>query len=421
MNTSTKVRGMRDLYPPEYAVIRRLEQVWTTIGSSFGYEEYEAPILESMGLYLKKTSEELIKKQSYTVVDRRGKTLLMRPELTPSLARMIAQKEQELIFPIRWQSFGQFFRYEKPQRGRTRGFYQWNLDLIGSESILADLEVLLIAQRSLSDLGLTAGDVTIRISNRRVLSDLMTRHLGINASIVPLIYPILDRLDKIGLEAGLAGLAEEGVSAPMAEKLIELMACGDWNTNPWFARLKQCLDETGVSDWFEIDLRIIRGLDYYTGLVFEAWSRDGLARALFGGGRYDGLAELAGSSRKLPAVGFAVGDVAITEVLREKGLVSDKGSVPVDVLVTVFGPDGAMDAIRAADALRSEGLRASVYPDGAKKLAKQLDYARRTEIRFVAIIGPEEASRGVVSVKDLLSGDQKSVTAEECGRWIAEL
>ncbi len=411
---------MRDLYPQDFAAIRRLERVWTSIGSSYGYQEYEAPILESMELYLQKSSEELIQKQSYTVIDRKGKTLLMRPELTPSLARMIAQREEQLVFPIRWQSFGQFFRYEKPQKGRTRAFYQWNLDLIGSDSMLADLEVLLIAQRCLADLGLTAGDVTIKISNRRILSTMVTERLGIPPDLIAKVYPVLDRLDKVGVEASRQGLVETGIPAASAKKLIEHISNGDWNVDPWFSDIKTYLDSFGVGDWFEVDLRTIRGLDYYTGLVFEAWSRGGLGRALFGGGRYDGLTKLVGSSRDLPAVGFAVGDMAIAEVLREKHLITDEMPAAVDVLVTVFEEGAEIHSVRAADALRSGGLRVHVYPGSTKKLAKQLDYARRAGVRFVVIIGPEEESAGVVSIKDLFTGEQRRVPMAECVNWIRE-
>lgn len=418
MNTLNQVKGMRDLYPADYQRIRELRDTWTGIGEAWGYQEFEAPILETVALYLSKSSEELINKQSFRVVDRKGRELLMRPELTPSLARMIAKKESDLVFPIRWQSFGQFFRYEKPQKGRTRSFYQWNIDLIGSDSILADVEILLIAGTCLSEIGLSPENVKIRINNRKLLVDALLSSYEVSQDDVPAALTILDRIDKVGPDVTSSQLEELGLSSSKAEDLLAYMGSGSWSSDPWFEEVKAYLDDSGLSEWFEVDFRIIRGLDYYTGMVFEAWATGGLSRALFGGGRYDGLMQLVGSSRGLPGVGFAAGDVAITALLDDLEMSGAAEDAASDVLVTVFDAQCVQASLAVSRQMRENGLRVQLYPDLDVKLGKQLDYARRAGIRFALIIGPDEAQQGIITIKDLQTGNQTTVEPENIPAFV---
>jgi histidyl-tRNA synthetase len=408
-----QVKGMRDFYPADYAVIRRLQETWTGVGKSAGYEEFEAPMLEPVELYLGKSSEELVKDQSYQVIDRKGRVLLLRPELTPSLARMIARKERELAFPVRWQSFGLFFRYERPQKGRTRAFYQWNLDLIGADSMLADLEVLLLAQKSLETLGLTPDDVSIRVNSRRILSEALEKRFAVPAALVPMLLPILDRLERTGRETTAEGLTQAGVPQGTADDIIEYMQSAEWSAEPWLAEIESLLAAVNAVEWFEPDFRIIRGLDYYNGLVFEAWAKRGMNRAIFGGGRYDGLSNLVGSSKALPAVGFAIGDVAITELLRECALLRAGAGDEPDVLVTIFDDGCRSASIGAWSVLMTAGIRAELYPAATTKLAKQLDYARKKGIRFVVIIGPDERQSKTAVLKNMDAGRQVTMPVSE--------
>lgn len=405
------VKGMKDYYPTDWSEVRFVRDTWLTLGRSYGYEEFEGPALESMELYIGKTNQEIINEQTFLALDKNGNELIMRPELTPTLARMVAQREYELSMPLKWQSFGRFFRYEKPQRGRSRAFFQWNIDLIGIDSIYADIEMLQLVVESMRRLGLTPREVQIKINNREALQKALVENMKVEVSQVPNVLRVLDRMDKLGLERTIETLSNTGLSVGQTDMLLALLDRDDCIYDPWFEELFTIADQIGLLDYLVIDPRISRGFDYYTGIVFESWARTGLRRALGGGGRYDNLTRTVGGRRVLPGLGFAVGDVPVIELLRETGKPAGEDTA-ARVLVTVFAESLAVDSFMLASKLRDAGIPTSVYNGPGDKLKKQLKYADRREMRYALILGPEEKRSGTVVVKDLDAITQSSVALD---------
>lgn len=406
------VKGTRDFYPPQMAVRNWLYQTVRRVSESFGYQEYEAPILESLDLYAAKSGEELVKKQSYVFTDRGGDEITLRPELTPSLARMVAQKQGELVFPLRWWSFGPFWRYEKMQRGRSREFFQWNIDLLGVNSPEADAELVAIAAAFLRTVGLTPDKARILVNDRRLMEAEFDA-LGIPAEKKGEVAGLVDRREKMEPSAWEAYADEIGLNPKQLDGLKSLLADGErWRKSEQLVRLFAALEALGAAEYVQFDPNIMRGLLYYTGTVFEAFDvTGGVRRAILGGGRYDSLlADVGGEP--LAGVGFAMGDVVIGIILEELGLIPPLDVNPASVLVTVFSPDLLPASFELAAALRQGGLNAACYPEPAK-LPRQFKYADRLGMRVALVLGPDEAAAGKVAVKDLASGAQVIVTREE--------
>src|SRR5512135_422742 len=288
--TIRPIKGTRDFYPEEMAFRTWLYKQMETASQRFGYQEYEAPILETLDLYAAKSGEELVKEQSFVFTDRGGDTIALRPELTPSLARMVAQKQRELIKPIRWWSFGPFWRYERPQKGRTREFFQWNIDLIGADSAYADAELIAVLAEFFRSVGLTSEQVVIKFNNRKLMEEQITR-IGFQQDQISDVYKLIDKLDK--LSAGnwaTYGAETLKLNPGQIEQLSGLLGNRDlWQQSAELVQLVAALKDFGVSDYIEYDPAIIRGLAYYTGVVFEAKERRGNYRSICGGGRYDNL------------------------------------------------------------------------------------------------------------------------------------
>jgi len=395
------VKGMQDFYPEAWAFQKWLSSRWLSLGSSFGYQEFEGPLLEPIELYLEKSSEEIINKQTYGLVDRKNNRMILRPELTPTLARMIAQKENDLTPPIRWQSYGRFFRYEKPQRGRGRSFFQWNIDLIGSKDVLADAEILTIACLSLRSLGLSPAEAKLKINDRRIIQEMLSKRVGVPKERHLPLFRIIDRIDKVPPDVFKEKLKTAGLSKDQVESLLSLIEEKDPASFPRFRELFQLLRENEVADYCELDLKIIRGFDYYTGTVFEAWADTSLRRALFGGGRYDNLTRQVGGKKKLPGVGFAAGDLAVYELLTELKRLPSLTAVTARALVTVFSPGTRDYSVRLASRLREEGIPIELYTESDEKLDKQMRYADRNKIPYAIVLGPEEIKRNTYSLKNL--------------------
>ncbi len=406
-----RVKGTRDYYPEDWAYIRRLEHSWLDVGRSFGYQEWEGPLLEHMDLYLGKSSEEIVNEQTFRLTDRDGRELVLRPELTPSLARMVAAREGGLVFPARWQSWGRFFRYEKPQRGRGRSFFQWNVDVLGSENLSADAEVLTIACLCLECLGITPSEAVIHVSDRRALERLLVDEIGANAGQAKKLFTRIDRLDKVGHEQFHRECAELGLTTEQTDRLLSLLDDADLDRTPELRQVLTQAEANGVGAYLRPDLKIVRGFDYYTGVVFEAWATTGLRRALFGGGRYDNLTLQVGGKRRIPGVGFAAGDMAITELLKETGKLPELTAAPAQVLVTVFDEQMLPASVELARKLRAEGIRVEAYLEEGHRLDKQFKYADRRGIPLVTVLGPDEEQTGTVVVKDLRTRSQQKVAA----------
>jgi len=406
------VKGTRDFYPEQMAFRAWLYNTMRQVSESFGYQEYEAPFLETLELYAAKSGEELVKEQSYVFNDRGGDLITLRPELTPSLARMIAQKQNELAFPARWWSFGPFWRYERPQKGRTREFFQWNIDMLGVNSPEADAELVAIAATFLKTVGLTPEQAVVLVNNRRLM-EAGFRELGIAEEKWPEVSGLVDRKTKMEAQAWDTYAKEIGMGKKQVDGLKSLLANADlWRKNDELARLFASLQELGVEEYVKFDASIMRGLLYYTGTVFEAFDiTGGVRRAILGGGRYDNLlADVGGDP--LAGVGFAMGDVVIGIILQEKGLVPSFALTPAPVLVTVFDAEHLPESLALAALLRRSGVKVTCYPEPAK-LPKQFKFADRMGMRLVLVVGPDEAAKGQVTVKDLASGTQETVKRDQ--------
>ena len=402
------VKGTRDFYPEQMAFRNWLYGKIKEVSQRFGYQEYEGPILETLELYAAKSGEELVKEQSYVFADRGGDQITLRPELTPTLARMVAQKQRELPKPIRWWSFGPMWRYERPQKGRTREFFQWNIDLIGVVSPYADAELVTILAEFFRAVGLTPQQVTIKVNHRGLMEE-QIRRLGVPPEKRDGVYRLIDKLDKLPPGEWLAyGKESIGLSDDQMQGLRRVLGDVDlWKQSSDLATFFSAIENLGTGDYVRYDPSIIRGLAYYTGTVFEAWDLEGEFRAILGGGRYDNLLAAVGGD-PLGAVGFAMGDVVIGLVLEQFGLKPALRPSPTRVLMTVFEAGLFPASARLAAQLRSAGVNTELYPEAAK-LDKQLKYANTFGIPFAVIIGPDEAAAGKATVKNLATGDQQVV------------
>lgn len=400
------VKGTRDFYPEQMALRNWLYGNMKAASQLFGYQEYDGPFVETLDLYAAKSGEELVKEQSFVFNDRGGDQITLRPELTPSLARMVAARQAQLPRPIRWWSFGPFWRYERPQKGRSREFFQWNIDLLGVDSPAADAELAAVAVTFFRLVGFTSDEVKLQFNNRRLM-DAEVAALGL-ADKKLAVFRLIDRRDKMSAEAWEKYASEQGVSPQQLDELKAILANRDlWRKSDECAAFVEAAGALGIADYLEYEPTVVRGLDYYTGTVLEARDREGQFRAILGGGRYDNLVGDVGGER-LPGVGFAMGDMVIGLMAQQYGKVPPLRPSPTEVLVTVFDRAGLADALKLAGELRAAGVRAEWYPEAAK-LDKQLKYADGTGVRFAIIIGPDEAARGEVTLKDLQNRTQATL------------
>ncbi len=405
------VKGTRDFYPKEMSLRTWLHKVIREVSESFGYQEWDAPFLEKLDLYAAKSGEELVKEQAFVFPDRGGNLITLRPELTPSLARMVAQKQNELIFPLRWWSFGPFWRYERPQKGRTREFFQWNIDLIGGTSPEADAEIVAVGAAFLKKIGLLPSQVKILINNRRLM-DTALGELGIPIDARLNVIRLIDKRDKLPLSEWEKYCIEQGLKEKQLDRLNNLMCDQDlWKQSPELQRFFLAIHHTGFSDYVEFNPQVIRGLDYYTGTVFEAREVDRDGRAVLGGGRYDNLVSEVGG-KPVPAVGFAMGDVMLSIVLEKHGLLDAAKSNPISVMVAAFDEHHLINTVEITSNLRNAGINVTMYPEAAK-LQHQFKYADKMGIRFVLVQGPDEEASNQISIKDLKLGKQSIISVNE--------
>jgi histidyl-tRNA synthetase len=411
-NLIQSVKGTRDFYPEQMAVRTWLYNTVRKVSESFGYQEWEAPILEMLDLYAAKSGEELVKKQSYVFTDRGGDEIALRPELTPSLARLVAQRQNELVFPVRWWSFGPFWRYEKMQKGRSREFFQWNIDMLGPNSPEADAELVAIAAGFLRIVGLLPSQTRIFVNDRRYM-DAGFESLGIAPEKRGDVSALVDRREKMEPSAWEAYSLETGLTSKQLDGLKVLLADEKgWLKSESLVRLFAALDTLGAREYVQFDPNIVRGLLYYTGTVFEAFDVAGsVRRSILGGGRYDNLLADVGG-QPLPAVGFAMGDAVIGIVLQELGLIPSLPTTPAHVLVTVFSPELLPASYFLAAELREAGMNTTCYPEPVK-LPRQFKFADRMGMLAVLVIGPDEAATGRVTVKNLMDGSQETLPREK--------
>jgi histidyl-tRNA synthetase len=408
MSSIPPVKGTRDFYPEIMAFRQWLYSIIRDVSESFGYQEYEAPLIERFDLYAAKSGEELVNEQSFVFNDRGGERIALRPELTPSLARMVAARSKNLPRPIRWWSFGPFWRYERPQRGRSREFFQWNIDLLGVDSPQADAELIAVIAFFFKKVGLTSEQVSILVNNRRLAESRLER-MGVPLAQRSNVFRLIDRRDRMSNQEWKSYALDLELSEERFDALVKSLDDLDgWKSSQELVVLFDACDALGISDYVRYDPTVIRGLDYYTGTVFEARDISGSERAILGGGRYDNLVADVGGD-PLPGIGFAMGDVVIQLVLQELNLVPEIRTNPAQILVLTFDENSLYPALSLASDLRQAGYKVEWYPQ-TDRLPKQFRYADRQKIPIVAILGPDELESSSVTIKDLQSGLQENVS-----------
>ena len=409
------VRGTRDFYPEDMRLRNWLFQKFHASSLSHGFEEYDSPIIEHEELYTRKQGEE-ITQQLYNFEDKGGRKISLRPEMTPSLARMVMARSGALPLPIKWYSIPQCWRYERTQRGRGREHYQWNVDIWGMEGIEADAELLSVMVHMFESVGLTHDDVVVRISSRKVLEEVLGA-LGIEGDSFTKTCVIVDKMDKLPEETVSAQLSDLGISDSSITTIQSVLSVTDLPElrdmlSPdsmavsELERLFQLLESYGISDWTTFDASVVRGLAYYTGPVFEAQDRGGELRAICGGGRYDKLIGTLGG-RDLPATGFGFGDMVIMELLSDKGLLPDISSRVSDV---VFSMDESLRgaAMEVSSKLRRAGRTVDLVLE-PKKMKWVFKHAERTGADRLVMVMPAEWESGKVRIKDLQTGEESDI------------
>jgi histidyl-tRNA synthetase len=401
--------GFRDFYPDETALRAALFGIWRSTVRSFGFQEMDAPVLESMDLYKKKSGDELVG-QLFDFKDRGGRHVAMRPEMTPTVARMIAAKERDFRKPIKWFSIASFFRFERQQKGRLREFVQLNCDLVGDATPDADAEMITLLVEILRACGLGPADVAIRVSDRNAWSAFLAQR-RIDPAKLPDFLTIIDKLDRA--DVGELNTKLKAFAATV-EKVREF-ASQDCMAHPTLAALRERLEQRGVIDYITFDLSIVRGLAYYTGVVFEAFDRKGEHRAIAGGGRYDTLlSKMSDGSTDLPALGFGMGDVVFLDVIRENAEAAQrldelaKGLCDLDVYAIVADEAARKHALRSIAEMRRAGLRVD-YPFGAVKVAKQFQNAEQAGARMAVVFGAEWP---MVRLKTLATREESPILAQ---------
>ena len=408
-------KGTRDLYPPEMAWHRHLLDAWRRVSVRNGFDQVDGPLFEKLDLYKIKSGEGIVS-ELFSFKRTNGTTdFAIRPEFTPTLARMVATQANSLPKPIKWFCTPNFCRAERPQRGRLREFWQWNVDLLGLDTPAADAEVIFTLVDLLIDLGLSRDQVKVKISHRDVVGEILTK-LGVPTERMTDAFNLLDAKDKMAPDEFTRSAGGLGLDPPSVERFEQMCrrryAAGD------LAHLARSLgvDEPpadllalddqlaafGIADWCEYDLGIVRGLAYYTGTVFEVHETTGVERAIAGGGRYDKLIELFGGP-STPAVGFGMGDVVLTNVLRDKGLIPEDVMPRPDVYVFAATDDAAAEVPGVVAELRRAGLHARMSYRATRNVGKLLKEASAANARFAVILGDD------VQVKDLASGEQRAV------------
>jgi histidyl-tRNA synthetase len=397
--------GFRDFFPEELALRRWVESAWHQASRAAGFQEIDGPVLESLELFTAKSGPE-IANQLYAFSDKGNREVALRPEMTPTLARMVAARGAGLPKPIKWYSVPEFYRYEKMQRGRLRAFYQWNVDVIGSDEPAADAEAIAVACDALRRLGLAPSDFALRINDRRFVSRAL-RELDLPPEQDAEVLGLIDKLER---DRGAAERLAEKIGAARARSVLALCESYPLTRAPELEVVLDACRELGVDCELSPDFRIVRGLAYYTGPVWEIFDRGRELRAIAGGGRYDELIAALGGP-KLSALGFGMGDVVLSGLLGEKGL-TPPALARIEVAVIPVDASLAPAARRVVAKLRARGVSAEA-PYGTPKLAKALKAADAAGASRAVIVGPEEWQDGCVLVRDLGSGAEQRVRFDE--------
>ena len=422
-------KGTRDFYPDDmrlrnwfFGKIRQALELAS-------YEEYNGPMLESLDIYIAKSGEEIANEQTYNFTDRGGRRLAIRPEMTPSVARIVAAKMGELNYPLKWFSIPNMYRYERPQRGRLREFWQLNVDIFGCDTYEADLDVIESAISVMRAFGADESMFKVHINNRRFFNDVIAAICGTDADGAKKVSKIVDKKNKIPRENYEKELGELGIDADRIAKIDALYTmsvneatalCPESAGAQELISLFDMLVKTGLDKYCVFDFGIIRGLDYYTGTVFEVFDEaPENNRAMFGGGRYDNLVGMFAKNAKISGVGYGMGDVTLENFLVTHNLVPDIYKTGVKVLITRFDDVPYEKYLALADTLRQNGITASVYV-GSKKFGKQIDYAVKAHYSHVLIMGSSEAESNSVKIKNLESREESTVAIDSLCEFLAQ-
>lgn len=411
--------GFREFYPEDLARRSHLFRLWRGAARSSGFAEYDAPVLEPLDLYRAKSGDE-IENQLFSFTDKGGREVALRPEMTPTVCRLVGERAGSLKRPIKWFSIAEFYRYERMQKGRGRCFFQFNADIFGEPGPEAEIELISLLVQCFTAFGLSAKDFHVRLSDRNLWVYYL-EETGFSAEQIPAVLAAVDRWEKAGPEAFKAyeekfGALDEAKKqkvlgflairsfdeiraiAGSSEKLKARVA--EWTT------LLEGLDAMGLKEFVSVDLGVVRGLAYYTGFVFEAFDRQGDLRALAGGGRYDNLVKKLGGP-DLPAVGFAIGDMTFSLLLEQRGLVPPLIDAP-DVYCVIGGPAEKLAAFGDIHALRAAGIRTE-YPLKQTAFGKQFKAAADSGARVALIYGSDELAKGVVKLRDLTNRSEREI------------
>ena len=413
------VRGTRDFYPDDMRLRNWLFERFHSAARSHGFEEYDAPVLESEELYTRKAGEEIVG-QLYNFEDKGGRRVALRPEMTPSLARMVMARAGGLALPIKWYSIPQCWRYERTQRGRGREHYQWNVDIWGMNGVEADAELLSVLVQFFHSVGLKSEDLVIRISSRKVLEEVLGS-LAIEGEIFAQTCVIVDKMDKLPEDVIQAQLSDLGLSSDSISTILSVLGITDLDSLSSalnsdsealieLQSLFSLCESYGISDWVSFDASVVRGLAYYTGPVFEAHDRPGNLRAICGGGRYDKLIGTLGGN-DLPATGFGFGDMVVMELLADKGLLPELSN-GVDDVVFGMGTELRGAAMQVAAKLRSAGRTVDLVLED-KKMKWVFKHAERCGTTRLVMVMPDEWAEGKVRIKNLDSGEESTVAMED--------
>jgi len=423
------VKGTRDFYPPDMAVRNWIIDGWKKVSVRNGFEEYDGPIFEYLKMFQIKSGDEIVE-QLFSLQDRGGRDLALRPEITPTLARMVNQRINSLPKPIKWFSVPRLFRAERPQKGRLREFFQWNIDIIGVDDPRADAEVIFTTIDYLREVGLTPDDIKIKISSRKLLAAAL-RGFGIKADNLEPLYALLDKKTKMPSEKFELLLKEEVGDKEIVNKILDFMAVDDVKDIPKIESFLEddskelneiflSLDQMKVEDYCVFDASIVRGLAYYTGVVFEVHDAAGKLRAICGGGRFDNLLHDFGGP-SVPATGMGMGDCVLEELLREKGLLTDNiHAASLDYYVACAASLSTHYDMRLVSKIRQKGFSAAFsyktnpfrYREG--DLSKQLKEAAALNARNCIIVGydkPLDLTKLII--KDMATGEQELVDYDE--------
>lgn len=393
-------KGVRDFYPADMAIERYIFDTWSKTAESFGFERYDASILEPSELYKAKgaENEEMVNEQTYTFTDRGDREVTLRPEMTPTVARMIAGKRRELSFPVRWYSIPNVFRYERPQRGRLREHWQLNCDIFGADHFTADIEIIALAYQLLIDFGATPEMFEIRINDRQLMARLY-RALGVADELVTPITRLNDRRRKISAEEYRSALTEIVGDETLTEEIILMLDKTNEQTDVVVG-----LAELGITN-VVFDKSLARGFDYYTGTVFEIFDISGENnRSMLGGGRYDNLTAMF-SDDAVSGIGFGMGDVTMRDFLETHKLLPEGlTTTSAEVLVVPMDAEQNLAAQKLAKELRTATTARVATDIGTKKLGKKIGDASERGVRYVIVVGENETQSGNYTIKDLRSG-----------------